>query len=180
MQGLRKVKPPVSVNSGGVMTVRPCLRTAIFRLVTLLLILGLAFLILEYISYRISPALDGALAELLFIVVVSLPLICAIVLVRPIIMLFDSYLQATPHHVKVCSGRCSLKQKWHEFPYENLLGVEVDQSILDRLLGVGTVYLNTAVRGTPELLVRGVRRPTEIAEIIANRIDTAKLAEQRN
>ena len=154
---------------------KPSLRVALPRLLAFVLVCLLVWMIVLAI-----PASDAA-AQLRFresaalFLIPLIPLLGAVVLARSVIRCLDSSLEVTPHHVRYVSGRCSLKKKTVEFAYEDILEVEVDQNVVDRLLNLGTISFGTAMRSQPEAVISGLSDPQGKAGIIARRVDNARL-----
>ena len=49
--------------------------------------------------------------------------------------IYDGYYEVSDHHLRLIRGRLSIWKKAQEFAFEDLLGVQVTQNIIDRLLG---------------------------------------------
>lgn len=107
-------------------------------------------------------------------------LLCAVVVIRPIFLMYDSRLELNCHHLHWHSGRMSLRNRNVNYTFEDLLGVEVDQTIIDRLLGVGALKVGTAVVDKRSIVLQGVSNPTRWAEVIAARIDAARINSRNN
>lgn len=110
-------------------------------------------------------------------VLIHLPvflLISLFLFVRPLVMLVDAHYEVSEHHLRVFRGKLSLTRKMEEFAFEDLIGVQVSQSILDRLLRIGSIRVGSR---TPhiEILMRGVPHPQRYAELISRRIDAARV-----
>ena len=54
--------------------------------------------------------------------------------------------------------------------FENIRGVEVDQNLLQRILGVGDVLVGSSMHADVEMTMAGVRHPEKYREIIEKRI----------
>jgi uncharacterized membrane protein YdbT with pleckstrin-like domain len=92
-------------------------------------------------------------------------------MIRPVLLLFDARNEISPHHVRSVQGRLSWKRKNSEVSYENMRGVEASQNVIERILGVGTIKLWTAISDTPEIVMKGIDDPDSIAKLIQQRID---------
>lgn len=57
--------------------------------------------------------------------------------------------------------------------YQSIEQIETTQSLLDRLLGIGTVTIETAGEDLPDVSFRCVRNPYEVEKVIRQRIATA-------
>lgn len=101
-------------------------------------------------------------------------LLVLFVVARPFFKLFNSYAEISEHHLKIVSGRLSLWKKAKEFAFEDLLGVEVSQSIFGRIVNVGTIHIGSK---TPSinLEIHGVADPHKYANIICRHIDASRM-----
>lgn len=63
-------------------------------------------------------------------------------------------------------GRLSLQYFVPDVSYSNILTISVHQGILNRILNIGDVQIDTAALDKSEILIRGVRAPYELADII--------------
>lgn len=105
---------------------------------------------------------------------VSMPilgLISAVLLARPLFLMYDCYHQVRCHHLRTISGRCSLRKNSVEIAYEDLRGVRVQQSLLERILGVGTIMIGTSITDQPKVRLHGIGNPSFYANIIMEFMD---------
>jgi uncharacterized membrane protein YdbT with pleckstrin-like domain len=98
---------------------------------------------------------------------------------RPIIYLYDNSYEASEHHLRTVRGRLSIFKKSQEFAFEDLLGVQVTQGIIQRILGVGSVEVGSKT-ALIQVRMRGIRNPHEIAKIISSRIDASRINEKNS
>jgi len=109
---------------------------------------------------------------------VTLPLFLLILIVlsiRPLLLMFDCRHELGCHHLRSAQGIVSLKKEQVEIPFEDILGVRFTQSILERILNVGTILVWTASAEKPEVSLKGIGDPAYFARIIKDRIDQAKI-----
>ena len=109
-----------------------------------------------------------------------LPLLLLIViflLVRPIVMLFDSHFEISDHHLRVIRGKLSVWRRRQEFTFEDLLGVQVTQSIWERVIRVGAIRVGSKTQSI-EVYMRGIPRPQHYADLISRRIDSSRIKER--
>ena len=104
-------------------------------------------------------------------------LIALFFLVRPIVLLFDSRYEISAHHLRTWRGRLSVRRRRQEFAYEDLLGVQVAQTLLDRLLGVGTITVGSKTQSI-EVVMKGIAHPQRIADLISRGIDGSRVVER--
>lgn len=104
-----------------------------------------------------------------------LGLISAVLLARPLFLMYDCFHEVRCHHLRTISGRCSLRKNRIEIAFEDLRGVRVQQSILERLLGVGTIMIGTSITDTPEVRLHGIANPAYYANLIMEFMDRTHL-----
>lgn len=101
-------------------------------------------------------------------------LVFFVFVVRPIVKLRDSYFQISPHHLRITRGRLSLWKNVQEFAFEDLLGVEVSQSLIGRMLGYGDIKVGSKTMSI-HLTMGGIRNPDYYANIISRKIDESRI-----
>jgi len=114
--------------------------------------------------------------------VVHLPLfllLTLILLVRPLTLLLNSHYELGTHHLRATTGKASFHKRFVEIPYEDLLTIEVDQNILDRLLCVGNVSAGSAMTNQQGILMTGILHPDRIAKELGHRVDLARQKAKR-
>ena len=105
-------------------------------------------------------------------------LIVLFILVRPIIQLYDSCYDLSEHHLRITRCRLSIWRRSQEFAFEDLLGVQVSQSIIDRILGVGSIEVGSKTSEI-QIIISGIKDPQEFANQISRRIDNSRIAEKK-
>ncbi len=118
-------------------------------------------------SIRIA---DGFSLELSLLLLIFL-----IVLARPVVLIFDGHCDISEHHVRQVFGKCSTRLNEVSIPIEELRGVRVDQSVVERMLGIGTVVAWTQSGVNPEINVKGIANPQLVADAIMKRIDLSQI-----
>lgn len=103
-------------------------------------------------------------------------LVLGFLLIRPICKLLDCSYRVSTHHVDATSGILSTRKRHVQLPFEDILGVACEQSVLDRLLGIGDVKVWTAVEDRPEITMEGIKGCEKISSIIRNNIDASRLS----
>jgi uncharacterized membrane protein YdbT with pleckstrin-like domain len=106
-------------------------------------------------------------------------LIFLVVFARPFIQLKDSEFEVSPHHLRITRGRYSLWKHRQEFAFEDLLGVQVRQSIIDRILGVGGIDIGSKT-STIKVSMNGLKNPQKYADLISRRIDDSRIESKRH
>lgn len=107
-------------------------------------------------------------------------LLAAVSLARPLFLVYDDEHEISCHHLRSVAGICSLRKKRLEYSYDDLLGVEIDQTLIDRLLNVGQVSAGTAMRGGPEVKMEGLADPKTVGQFVTARIDAARMRSNKN
>jgi uncharacterized membrane protein YdbT with pleckstrin-like domain len=102
-------------------------------------------------------------------------LVLLILLARPLVLLIDSVYTIGNHHLYAVVGRCSLKKKHIEIPYEDMRGVRFEQSMTQRLLDVGVISVWTATSESAAITMRGIAHPEAVTSMIRERIDEARM-----
>lgn len=136
----------------------------IFVSFLILIIVGLSF---------VYSTIDS---ESLFSLTLALPLfflLFVIFMARPVILLFDCKHEVSFHHVRSTQGICSLKKQFIEIPYEDMLGVRSSQTIMERVLDIGSIIVWTASAEVPDLIMKGIREPEKYTRLIGRKIDGA-------
>jgi uncharacterized membrane protein YdbT with pleckstrin-like domain len=105
-------------------------------------------------------------------------LIFLVVVIRPFIQLKDSEFEVSGHHLRITRGRYSLWKHSQEFAFEDLLGVQVRQSLIDRLLGVGGIDIGSKTSSI-KIAMNGLKNPKQYADLISRRIDDSRIESKR-
>jgi|GEM_PF-5651752 len=104
----------------------------------------------------------------------SLPVLlipAAVILFRMLLRVYDSYLEFDRNHLRLVSGVVSSSRKEIEIPFESILFVQVDQKMMERLSGVGTISVghnNSHLKS--EITMNGVKNPYGFTRIIKERM----------
>ena len=112
---------------------------------------------------------------------VTLPtalLIFLVLMSRPLFLLIDSRFEVSEHHVRASCGRCSPRKVDIELTYEEIQGVRLTQTIFERLLNVGTIFVWTAMAERPELTMGGIANPKRIVRLIGDGVDRARIGQR--
>ena len=106
-------------------------------------------------------------------------LVFAVLLIRPLALLFDASYRLGTHHLYGTTGRISLQRRHSEIAFEDMRGVKCEQGLLSRLLNIGTVLVWTASANAPAITMRGLSSPEHITHMIRERIDRTHI-QKRN
>ena len=108
---------------------------------------------------------------------VPLPMFFAlwlVVAIRPVMLMLDAHYEISHHHLRAVTGILSLHRRSVEITYEDLLTVEVEQNILERILFVGHVIAGSAMSDAPRIVMEGVGCPDYYASLIDHRVDLTR------
>ncbi len=107
-------------------------------------------------------------------------LLLAVVIARPLFWHFDSKHVLGSHHIYSITGRCSLKKERIELSFEDILGVRSNQTIIERILGVGSILVWTASSENPEITMRGIANPEDVVQQIRMTMDQSKINDKKS
>ncbi|MCB0337041.1 MAG: PH domain-containing protein [Bdellovibrionales bacterium] len=84
--------------------------------------------------------------------------------------LYDCRYVISHDHVRAVSGLLSLSEKDVRVDYENVRGIQVDMSLIQKAFQLGDVYIGSSMHADVEIIMRGVLYPRRIREEIEERI----------
>lgn len=73
-------------------------------------------------------------------------------------------------HALCETGRLSLRKRETRIDYENVRGIEIDESLLQRIFGVGDLKIGSSMQSEIEIYMSGVRNPEYFRGILEKRI----------
>ncbi len=73
--------------------------------------------------------------------------------------------------IESCSGRLSMKQSVNRVRYEDIRGIDINQTIIERMLDVGSIEIGTAASADNEVLLYGIDAPYEIKDMLERERD---------
>lgn len=112
----------------------------------------------------------------------SLPLFLltgGVIGIRPVVKWLDTAYEISEHHVRAVWGRVSLKRRQEEIPFETIRGVRVEQHLIERFLNCGSIVIWTSFVEHPDIIMKGVAKPSFYAKILHDRIDNMQV-ERKN
>jgi uncharacterized membrane protein YdbT with pleckstrin-like domain len=62
--------------------------------------------------------------------------------------------------------------------YEKIQDIKVSQNLVDRIFGIGNVFINTAGSPSAEIIFRGIKNPYEVDKIIQEKLEQIKIGKQ--
>lgn len=165
--------------TNGVLRFSRSWRSLIPNFIAALILLLVGLYVTAYYEYSILsvPLIIGESEYSLRLPVFLLVVI--VVLIRPIISLYDCSYEVSDHHLRIIRGRFSFRLKTQEFAFEDLMGVQVSQSVLERLFGVGSIQVGSR-SNLINLRLNGVKSPEYYAKEISKHIDNARIAERHS
>lgn len=84
-----------------------------------------------------------------------------------------------PKGIEARVGILSLTQTTTRVRFEDVRGVEIDQTVLERILDIGSVQVSTAATYTVEVIMDGVAAPKEVQDMIQSERDRRQKASLR-
>ncbi len=96
------------------------------------------------------------------------PLMSLMMLIVPI---YDATLTVDSRGIEMRRGILGLRQHIMRVRFEDIRGVEVDQTLLERILNVGTLGIGTAAQSDVEIYIDGIPAPLELKEMIQSEKD---------
>ena len=109
-----------------------------------------------------------------------LVLIPGFLLGKILIYLYDSKYILDERGVEAQIGLVSLSLRQPRLRYEDIRGVEPNQTIFERVLGIGSVLIGSAMTNDVEIVMEGVADPRAIQLLIGNERDRALEAISRS
>ena len=73
-------------------------------------------------------------------------------------------------------GRISLNQEIESIRFEDIRSLEIDQSIIERFLDVGTLQIGTAGTSGVEVCLEGIGAPKEVRDLIQGERDRRQMS----
>ena len=83
--------------------------------------------------------------------------------------------------IEAIKGRIALKQTINRVRYEDIRGIDIEQTIIQRMLDVGTLRIGTAASADSEVTLEGIEAPYEVKDMLERERDArVELAQQSN
>lgn len=73
--------------------------------------------------------------------------------------------------IESCVGRLSVKQTINRVRYEDIRAIDIYQTIMDRMLDIGTLEIGTAAFSSAEISMEGIASPIEIKQMLEKERD---------
>ncbi|RME60629.1 MAG: PH domain-containing protein, partial [Candidatus Dadabacteria bacterium] len=83
---------------------------------------------------------------------------------------FDRQYVIGPDYVKEVHGLYSLKMRETILEFAKVHGVEIEKNLFQRLFNLGDIGVGSAMTGSTEIIMVGVRDPEKYAKIIEDRV----------
>jgi uncharacterized membrane protein YdbT with pleckstrin-like domain len=148
----------------------------------------LAFAVLMAIGLGVSRVWPGSIisgelfhmgnaAVILRLPIALLPGFCALIFV--IIPIFDAKLIMDKRGVEMESGILNFNYYLARVRYEDIRGVDLDQTVLERFLNIGSVSIGTAATEGIEIFMTGIASPRAVQELIQRERDARQRADAK-
>lgn len=90
---------------------------------------------------------------------------------KVLIYIYDSKYIIDDHGVEAHVGLVSLSLRQPRLRYEDIRGVEPNQTIVERLLGIGSVLIGSAMTQDVEIVMEGIANPRAVQLLIGGERD---------
>lgn len=92
-------------------------------------------------------------------------------LLELIFRVYNVRYEVNTRFIEARTGRLSFHQRLVRIRYEDIRGVETDQSLFERFLDIGTVSVGSAATDGMEVQMEGISAPLEVQEMIQSERD---------
>lgn len=140
-------------------------------------LLFLVFCALSLFLTKLFPwsVLDGSIFESdAFTIRLKLPLFWLLPTFNLGVLLFRMYdvkYLATAEGLEISVGQVSLQQMVTKIRYEDIRGIEVIQSLFERLLDIGIIEIGTAASGGIDVIMEGIAAPRDVQDALIGERD---------
>ena len=145
------------------------LRPSLFSHVFLLLLFASTSLLCIYTALYFPSTVQDVV---LFGYIIPLPLLGIFPLIFGAVLVmrqFNFKYVIDKDHVRSFTGIISFKLHDKRIDFQNIRGVEIKRSLLDRLFDVGDIAIGSAMRSQDEMIMYGVKNPEYYRDIIERR-----------
>ncbi len=97
-------------------------------------------------------------------------------LIRLVFRIYNVRYSVDSRGVEARVGILALHQRVTRVRYEDIRSIELEQSILERILDVGSLEISTAATGTVEIIFQGVAAPHEVQDMLQRERDSRQQA----
>lgn len=153
-------------------------RSQIKRLIVFILLCPITILVSRYVPQSV---VTGKLFTIgTNTIYLSLPLLSLFhfgSLVALMLPIYDATFTIDSRGVEMESGILGLQLNLSRVRYEDIRGIDLQQSILERALNVGTIGIGSAATDGLEIVMSGIGSPREIQEMIQMERDARQRAE---
>jgi len=130
-----------------------------------------------------STVLTGELFSIFsYHVLLSLPTLWLIPLITLLILIariYDVQYKITSDGIEATVGRISVHQKVVKIRYEDVKGIEVNQTLWERILNIGNIAIGTAGTGDIEVSIEGIAAPIEVQKMLKIECEARQTAQLR-
>lgn len=144
-----------------------------------LLVFLVACIAAVYLSYLFpGSVIKGALIPLgNSAVMLRLPLFWLIpagILLSSIMHIYDVRYSLDARGIEAIEGILWVRKRIVRINYEDIRAIESDQTIIERVLDVGTIEIGTAATGSVEVVISGIASPLHLKRLILEERDRRK------
>ena len=150
----------------------PTWRSKIFELIGFFILSIVAIKCSEYFAWSVIAGQLFTIGDTTYYLHLPLAtLIPGFFLGKVLIYIYDSKYIIDDRGVEAQIGLVSLSLRQPRLRYEDIRGVEPNQTILERVLGIGSVLIGSAMTQDVEIVMEGVANPRAIQLLIGGERD---------
>jgi uncharacterized membrane protein YdbT with pleckstrin-like domain len=117
-----------------------------------------------------------------FSLILSLPLFWFLpfmTLMVTIVRIYDVRYAVDSRGIEAKTGILSMHQRITRVRYEDIRSIELEQTLLGRMLDIGDVEISTAATGAVEIVFQGIAAPEEVQDMLQRERDSRQKAAAR-
>ena len=98
------------------------------------------------------------------------PILCLIILFKRV---YNYRYIIEDTHMRSVHGLLSLHKKDMRIEYRDVLGIDIERNLIERIFNVGDIEIGTAMLGEAEIVFYGVYNPSKYRAMIIKKVDAA-------
>ena len=114
----------------------------------------------------------------LYLPVFGLPVLLVLVILLQ--RVYNNRYTVCEDYIREVTGLLSLHKKDARIEFWNIRGVEIDRSIIGRMVNTGDLHIGSAMQSDPEICFWGVRNPSRVRDLILKRAKHFQLSRQND
>lgn len=93
--------------------------------------------------------------------------------------IFDCKYIIADSYIRELSGLASFKKKDKRLEFYNIRGIDIDRSLLNRILNVGDLKIGGSMHDEVEVVFSGIRNPSKYRDIVVERMKDYRFSERK-